>query len=332
MRTAVCELALSERFTISRQTWDAAANVFVAVEHGGARGVGESGPDEHWGETADSVLEQLRSVNLGALAGPFDLEGVGDLLPAGAARAALDIALHDLAGKLAGVSLSELLGVGGRSRPATSVTIPIADVERMVARARSHSDHPVLKLKVGFDGDVDAVRGVREAYGGTIRIDANEGWDVATAIERLGALETLGIELCEQPIPRGDPAGLRDVMSSTSIAVFADEDVCTAADVALLAGSVDGVNLKLRKAGGIRETVKAIATARAHGLGVMLGCDLESGVAATAEAHVAALVDKADLDGPLLLARDPFPGVSYTRGAMTVPEAPGLGLTREPQL
>jgi len=332
VRAAVIDLPLAERFTISRQSWDRAANVFVVVEHDGAHGVGEAGPDEHSGESPDSVLAELDSVDVERLASPYDLERVVDLLPPGSARAALDIALHDLAARLAGLTLSDLLGVGGGGRPPTSVTIPIAEPDEMVERARRLSDHPVLKMKVGFEGDVDSVAAVREVFDGTLRIDANEGWDAAAAVERLRLLEPFGVELCEQPIPRGDAAGLRDVRQATTIPVYADEDARTAGDVARLAGSVDGVNLKLRKAGGIRETVKAIGTARAHGMGVMLGCDLESGVAATAQAHVAAFVDKADVDGPLLLASDPFPGVSYKRGVMSLPSGPGLGLLREPDL
>jgi len=324
------DLQLSERFTISSASWDLVRNVFVIVRRGGVAGVGEASPNPRAGETPTSVAEELRGIDLDGLAGPFDLEGVGGLLPPGAARCALDIALHDLAAKVAGIGLGQLLGCGGRALPPTSVTVPIAAVDEMVSRAEALSHHPILKLKVGFDGDVDALHAVREVYRGLIRIDANEGWDVATATERLAAMEACDIELCEQPVPAADVEGLAAVTASTPIPLYADEAVGTAADVAALAHAVDGVNLKLRKAGGIRETVKAIAVARAHGLGVMLGCDLESGVGATAEAHVAALCDQADLDGPLLLAEDPWPGVAYSRGEMTLPPGPGLGLTRSP--
>jgi L-alanine-DL-glutamate epimerase-like enolase superfamily enzyme len=252
------------------------------------------------------------------------------VLEPGTARCALDIALHDLAGKTAGLSIAELLGCAGRVPPPTSVTVPIGSSGEMTARARDLADYPILKLKVGFEGDVDAVRAVREVYGGVIRIDANEGWNVDEAKSRLAALEELDIELCEQPVVASDLAGLAEVASATTIPVLADEAVCTAVDVARLSDMVAGVNLKLRKAGGIRETVKAIAVARAHGMKVMLGCDLTSGIAATAEAHVASLVDHADVDGPLLLADDPWPGVTYSKATMTRPRGPGLGLRRSP--
>jgi L-Ala-D/L-Glu epimerase len=327
LETEIVELELTHRFVIARETWDVARNVFVHLSYeDGAAGIGEVSPDERWAETPDSVSAELEKADLERLLGPHDLEGVFDVLPAGSARCALDIALHDLAAKKTGLSVAELIGAGGRPLPPTSVTLSIQSPEEMVERARSLSDHPILKMKVGFDGDVDALGAVRSVFGGQIRIDANEGWDVATAIERLGQMERFDVELCEQPIHADNHDGLSEVTSSTSIPIYADEDVRTSADVARLAGCVDGVNLKLRKTGGIREMLRAIATARAHGLGVMLGCDLDSGVAATAQASVAALVDKADIDGPLLLAHDPHPGVAYDKGMVTLPPGPGLGV------
>jgi L-alanine-DL-glutamate epimerase-like enolase superfamily enzyme len=324
----VMELELAERFTIARGSWDAARNVFVTLGLAGRTGIGESGPDARWGESCESVIAALESFDLTALNGPYDFEGLHGLLPPGSARAALDIALHDLAGRLAGLSVSELLGLAGGARPVTSLTLPIANVGAMVERARQHADYPVLKMKVGFDGDVAAVAAVRDVYGGKLRIDANEGWTESEAIARLRALEGLDIELCEQPIEAGNHDALRRVTGATAIPVFADEDVCTAADVVALGDVVDGVNLKLRKTGGIREAVKAVAAARALGLGAMLGCDLESGVAATAQAHLARLFDYVDIDGPLLLASDPWPGVGYDKGVLILPGGPGLGVKR----
>lgn len=326
----VVELPLEERFTIARDSWTSSRNVFVVLRWGDAVGSGEVSPADRWGETAASVVAAIQATDLDELAGPFDLEGLSLLLPPGAARCAVDIALHDLAGSLAGISVAELLGVGGRALPPTSVTVPIADVDVMKNRARSLSDHPVLKMKVGFDGDVDAVRAVREVFSGALRVDANEGWTPQEAADRLGALEPFDIELCEQPITAGQHKILKRLTEATSIPIFADEDVTDAGSVVGLSGVVSGVNLKLRKAGGIRATVRAIATARALGMKVMLGCDLESGIAATAQASLAALVDYADLDGPLLLADDPWPGVRYDRGVMILPPGPGLGVTGMP--
>ena len=324
------ELALAERFTIARETWDSTTNVFVTLRFAGVSGVGESCPAGRWGESVESVLHDLQTVDVAALGNPFNLEGVRELLPPGAARAALDIALHDLAGKIAGLPVCKLLGTKGRPLPPTSLTVPITDRDQMMERARKLADHPALKIKVGFDGDVDAVAAIRTVFTGALRVDANEGWDEDGAIARLKELERFDIELCEQPIPAGSHEALRRVTVSTTIPVLADEDVSSAADVAALRGVVDGVNLKLRKAGGIRETLAAIHTARACGMRVMLGCDLDAGIAATAGAHLAGLVDHADLDGPLLLADDPFPGVRYDKGRMILPDLPGLGVEGTP--
>ncbi|MDP9069620.1 MAG: dipeptide epimerase [Actinomycetota bacterium] len=319
-------LPLAERFTIATKSWDIADNVFVRLTYDGHEGIGEVSPEDRSGDSVGAVTAQLERVDLGGLRGPFDLEGVTELLPAGPARCALDIAAHDLAAKLAGVSVAELLGVGRRQPPPTSVTLPITEVDRMVERARGFEEYPVIKMKVGFDGDVDALARVREVFSGRIRIDANEGWEPDRAAASLREMERFDIELCEQPIKRGQVDALREVTAATSIPIYADEDVETSGDAAALQGVVDGVNLKLRKTGGIREAVRAIATARSLGMGVMIGCDLESGVAATAEACVATLADHCDIDGPLLLAEDPWPGVVYDRGRVTLPPGPGLGV------
>jgi L-alanine-DL-glutamate epimerase-like enolase superfamily enzyme len=324
LQTTIVDLPLAERFTISTETWDSARSVFVLLRYGRETGVGEVQPSERWDESPDSVAAALEALDLSDLRGPFDLEGVAKLLPAGATRCALDMALHDLAARHAGVSVKELLGLEGRPTPPTTLTIPIADVDAMVERARKLASYPKLKVKVGFDGDVDAVAALRGVFDGDIRIDANEGWTEEEAIDRLKKLERYDIELCEQPIERHQYEALSRVTASTSIPVYADEDAGSAEEIAALRGVVDGVNLKLRKSGGPREVYRAAAVARANGLGLMLGCDLESGVATSAEASLAPLMDHVDLDGPLLLAKDPFPGVRYEGAELVLNGGPGL--------
>lgn len=330
LEATAIELQLKERFKIARETWDTTTNVFVTLRFAGVSGVGEASPDGHWGESVDSVLHQLQEVDVARLGNPFNLEGARELLPPGSARAALDIALHDLSGKIAGLPVCKLLGTKGRALPPTSLTIPIAETDAMLARVESLADHPVLKVKVGFDGDVEFIRSMRGLFNGAIRVDANEGWSADEAIERLKALEEFDIELCEQPIKADNHEDMARVTAASPIPVFADEDVSTAEDVVALKGVVDGVNLKLRKTGGLREMGAAIQTARACGLGVMIGCDLDTGIAVTAGAHIAGLVDFADLDGPTLLAEDPFPGLAYDKGRMILPDVPGLGVTGTP--
>ena len=323
-------MPLAERFTIARQTWTVATSLFVKVTYGEHAGWGEVQPADRWGETPASAMQAVMDVDLGAFGGPFDLETLGEVLPAGSARCALDIAFHDLCGQLAGVSVRELVGLGRREPEPTSVTVPIADPAAMLERTRKLADNPIIKTKVGFDGDVDAIRRMREIYDGRLRIDANEGWDVDDAVARLQALAEFDIELCEQPIPANNLDGLRKICEASPIPIFADEDVCDAKDVARLHGSVDGVNLKVRKTGGLREFIRCVTVARTLGMGVMIGCDLESGVGITAGASVAPLADFVDLDGPLLLREDPHPGLEYDGANLLLPEGPGLGLKKVP--
>jgi L-Ala-D/L-Glu epimerase len=319
-------LPLAEKFVISREAWDVARNVIVEVTYDGLTGIGACDPADRWGESVDSVVETVEAFDFERLADPFDLEALAYHLPAGSARSAIDIALHDLAAQIAGVPLFKLLGLRADRLPPTSVTVPIATTDEMVTRAEKLRDHPILKLKVGFDGDVETLRSIRGVYDGVVRIDANEGWSADDAIGRLLEMSAFDIAFCEQPVHADDEDGLRRVAERSAIPIFADESACTAADVARLASSVAGVNLKLRKAGGIREVIKGISVARAHGLAVMIGCDLETGVGCTAAAHLGSLVDHLDVDGFLLLAHDPYPGVVSDRGTLSLPTGPGLGV------
>lgn len=326
VKATVVEFALAERFVIARESWDAARNIIVEIGYDGFTGRGECDPAGRRGESAEAVLEAIESVDFDRVTDPFSLESLTQQLPAGAARSAIDIALHDLAAQISGVPLFKFLGLSGDNLPPTSVTVPIAPADEMVARAEKLRDHPALKLKVGFEGDVETVRSIREVYTGAIRIDANEGWSAEEAVARLAEMSAFDITLCEQPVHADDEDGLRRVAGASPIPVFADESACTSSDVARLAGGVTGVNLKLGKAGGIRELVKAIAVARAHNMTVMIGCNLETGIACTAAAHLGSLVDHLDVDGFLLLARDPYPGVICRQGRLVLPSARGLGV------
>ncbi|MBV8489035.1 MAG: dipeptide epimerase, partial [Candidatus Eremiobacteraeota bacterium] len=184
-----------------------------------------------------------------------------------------------------------------------------------------------VKLGLGTPGEqIETIRCVRERYTGAIRIDANEGWDLDTAIAILRELERFDIEFCEQPIRAHHPEQLRSIRSHVKIPIVTDEDSLTAADLPRLHGCVDGVNVKLAKTGGIRGALAMIHTARAMGFKIMLGSMVESAIAATAAAHLSPLVDWADIDGPFLTASDPFSGVTYDRGKLVLPDAPGLGV------
>lgn len=329
LRVEIVELPLVHPFKIARGDAETVTHsAIVRLGHNGIEGVGEATPIERYGESVESVAAYFQSHRL-ASEDPYRLE---TLLHAGipaAARAGLDLALHDLIGKELGKPLYALLGLDPARTPQTSRTIGIADRQKTMEKVAEVADAPILKVKLGVGTpaeQIETIEAIRSRYRGTIRIDANEGWDVESAVEILRELQRHDIEFCEQPIAAGNPEGLRAIRERVSIPIVADEDALVAADLPPLRGCVDGVNVKLAKTGGIRGALAAIATARAMGMKVMIGCMVESAVAATAAAHVSPLADWADIDGPLLISHDPFEGVRYENEKLVLPAAPGLGV------
>jgi len=326
----VVTLRLAETFVISRSAQETADVVHVELEHEGVRGFGEAAPIERYDESADSALAYVEEHAELLGDDPFALEEILDRLPARelAARAALDAALHDLCGRLVDQPVWRLLGLR-RAGPPTSWTIWLGDPDDMARRAeRVGGRFRRLKLKLGAgDGlDVERVRAVRGATDVPLQVDVNEGWDEAEALESLPQLAELGVEYCEQPLPAGDRAVLK---GRSPVPVYLDEDCHTLADVASCAERADGINIKLAKSGGIREALRMVHAARALGLGVMLGCMVESGLGISAAAQIASLCDHVDLDGNLLLAEDPCPGVELVDGVQLPPTEPGLGVEAE---
>lgn len=306
----------------------------------GAEGWGEAAPSRFYGETPESVAGALPRLEQ-ALAGcdPWHLDDAEQRMRRalrwnGAARTAVSVALHDLAARRLGVPLYRLLGLDPARAPVSSYTVGIAgDDEELRARVEGAAEYPILKVKLGYPAgpgrDAAAVRRVRElAPDKVLRVDANAAWAAKTAVRMSAALAELGVEFVEQPVPAGDVDGLREVRARGALPVVADESCVDAADVARLAraGAVDGVNLKLAKCGGLREALAIVATARAHGLLVMCGCMIETSLGITAAAHLAPLLDAADLDGAALLADDPYAGATIAGGVVRLPERPGLGV------
>jgi L-alanine-DL-glutamate epimerase-like enolase superfamily enzyme len=322
------ELPLHYPFTIARGEELVAESVIFRVRTRECEGLGEATPIERYGESVASVVAYFESHALAA-DDPYRLEA---LLHPGippAARGGLDLALHDLIGKELGKPLYALLGLDPAATATTSFTIGIADPETTLRKLDEAREFPILKIKLGRGTpaeQVETIAAIRERYGGTLRIDANEGWSVEDAVAILRNIERYEIELCEQPVPAGRPNELRAIRERVKIPIVADEDAHVASDLPPLLGSVDGVNVKLAKTGGIRGALEMIHTARAMGMKVMLGCMVESAIAATAAAHLSPLVDWADIDGPLLTSSDPFAGVRYDNGKLLLPEAPGLGV------
>jgi len=323
-------LELAETFVIARSARDSEDVLVVELRHSGVSGFGEAQPIDRYDETVASA-QAFVSAHADALGDdPFAFEEVMERLPARefAARAALDAALHDLQGKLLGQPVWRLLGLR-RSGPPTSWTVWLGDPDDMARRAeKALARFRRLKLKLGGrDGlDVERVRAVRGVAGDLpLQVDVNEAWSLEEALESLPALAELGVEYCEQPLEAGDPGG-PELKGRSALPIYVDEDCHTLRDVAACAERAHGINVKLAKSGGISEAVRMVHAARALGLGCMLGCMVESGLGISAGAQVASLFDHVDLDGNLLLAHDPWPGVPFVDGVQLPPEEPGLGV------
>jgi len=327
--SAALDLPLVHPFTIARSSEATARTALVRLHWNGLEGLGECAPSGRYGESVASVRAYFEENPLQA-DDPYLLETLLAGVPPGA-RCALDLAAHDLIGKDCRRPLWQLLGLDPARTPATSFTIGIDTPENMLAKVAAVADHPILKIKLGFPGDIDVLEAIRARYTGALRIDANEAWTPDETVANLARIAPSDIEFCEQPIPAGTPERLRYIREHSRVPIVTDEDSKDASDLLALAGCVDGINVKLVKCGGIRGALAMIATARALGLKIMLGCMVESAILATAAAHLSPLVDWADLDGPFLTAADPFAGITYDRGKLVLPTAPGLGVVeREP--
>jgi L-Ala-D/L-Glu epimerase len=321
-------LPLAEPFVIARDTTEVADVVWVELEHEGQVGYGEAAPIGRYAETPWSALEYVEQAAELVDEDPFAIDEIMSRLPDKeyAARAAIDAALHDLCGKLTGLPVWRLLGLR-RFGPPTSWTIGLGDPDEMARKAKRASAFKSLKLKLGGrDGlDVERVRAVRDVWDGLIRVDVNEYWTLEEALDALPRLAELGVDYCEQPLRARDPAAV-ELKRRSPIPIYVDEDCHTLDDVRECAEDAHGINIKLAKSGGIREAVRMVHAARALGLGVMLGCMVESGLGIAAGASIASLFDHVDLDGNILLREDPWPGVELVDGVQLPSESLGLGV------
>ncbi len=294
-------------------------------------GLGEAPPVHYYGEDINTVRNFVEKAKAVLGDDPFQLESIDDRLDKLAAfnysaKSAVDMALHDFAGKTLGIPLYEYLGITPRNDLATSNTISISDPDSMKKQTEEASGYHVYKVKVGVPGDIEMVAAVRDATKARIRVDANEGWTLKEAASRIKEFQKLDIEFIEQPLHRDDFEGFRILRSKVDIPIIADEGVFRACDIPRYVGLVDGINIKLSKSGGIREAIKMINVARAHKMKVMIGCMVETSVGITAAAQIASLVDYADLDGNVLISDDPYVGVVIQNGCLKLPDAPGLGV------
>jgi len=327
------DLRLSTPFRISRGMQNTASNVIVQIQYNEHVGYGEAAPDEYYGENQETVLACISTFagNLGE--DPFLIEDIMSHLDHlirlnPAAKAAVDMALYDLVGKLLNVPVYKLLGLNPKHTPHTSFTLGIDTPDNMAKKALLARDYPILKVKVGTKHDLDNLKAIREVSTATIRVDANTAWTPKEAIKMIDALAPYGIEFVEQPTSPRNLDGLRLIRDNVPVPIIADESCVTAEDIPGLAECVDGVNFKLMKSNGITNVLKMIHVARAHNLRVMIGCMIESSLAITAAAHLTPLVDYADLDGHLLIDNDPYEGVKVVNGKLMLPNAPGLGVRK----
>jgi len=327
--TEPLNLNLRTTFTIATSSTNVRHNILVRIDEG----LGEAPVVPQYHETPQGVMDYVAQVVPLLGDDPFQLEDIlSRLQPAhtgrptsAAGHAAIDVALHDLVGKRLGIPLYKLFGLNPAHVPETSFTIAIDQPEVMATRAKE-SGLPILKIKVGAGDDIAIVRAIRRATNARLRLDANEGWTREQASSLIPQLAEYDIEFIEQPLVRTDWEGLRWLKARVSVPIFADESAQTEHDLPKLAGAIDGVVVKLTKTGGLRGALKTIAVARALDLKVMISCMVESSVGVTAAAHIAPLADYVDLDGPLLIANDPFVGLRYEGARIRLPDAPGLGL------
>lgn len=329
--TETIRLNLNHPFRIAREYSEYKQNVLVRISDGGFTGIGEAAPSFYYEEDAGSVMRVIKEASTLVADDPFELEDtmirLASRFPSdSSARAAVDIALHDLVAQRLGVPLHRWLGLDPSRTPVTSFTIGIDEPKKVLSKVREATGYPALKVKLGSEQDLKIMHTIRSETDARIRIDANGGWTVDQAVEMVKRLSDFDVELVEQPLPPGSPKDWSKVREAASMPIIADESVLTSSDVPAMVGLVDGINVKLMKCGGIREALRLIHTARAHGMLVMIGCMIESSVAITAAAHLSPLADYADLDGNLLISNDPMVGVTVQNGHLVLPQEPGIGI------
>lgn len=289
---------LAQVFTISRGSRTEAQVLTVRVREGGCEGWGECVPYARYGETLESVTDEIAG-----LAGPLTRAALYDLLPAGAARNAVDCALWDLEAKRAGKRVWELAGLAKPGPEITAYTLSLAEPEEMRAQAMKHAHRPLLKIKLGTPDDMVRLEAVRAgAPHAEIIVDANEGWSAEVYADLAPHLVRLGVTLVEQPLPAGEDDALLGM--ERPVPVCADESCHDRASLAALKGKYDVVNIKLDKTGGLTEALALRDAALAEGYKVMVGCMVGSSLAMAPATLVAQGALVTDLDGPLLLAED----------------------------
>lgn len=327
---------LRHAFTIATASRTSTPGMLVEIEHDGVIGYGEASMPPYLGESQASAATFLARVELGRFPDPFQLE---EILPAidalapgnTAAKAAVDIALHDWIGKKLGAPWHRIWGLDPAKAPVTSFTIGIDTPEVVRQKTREAAPYKIIKVKLGRDPATDRalIDAIREVTDRPVTVDANQGWpDRAEALRMIEWLATRNVVFIEQPMPKENSADTAWLRERSPLPLIADESVQRLADVRRALGVFDGINIKLMKCTGLREAHKMITLARALGLKVMLGCMTETSCAISAAAQLSPLVDWADLDGALLIKNDLFAGTAIVDGKITLNHLPGIGVVK----
>ena len=326
------DLHLKHTFRISRSASDVAKVIIVQFEHDGIVGYGEASPTKRYGESVETIPLFLQKINFSRFDSPFQLEDVLtyiDSIEQGntSAKCAVDLALHDWVGKRLNIPLYQFWGLNPANSAKSSFTIAIDSKEVVEHKVREAEEYPILKVKVGADNDEEMITTIRKITDKVLYVDANEGWkDKHLALERIKWLKDQNVEFVEQPMPSAQLDDLKWLHDKSDLPLIADESVLRLQEVPKLAEAFDGINIKLMKCTGLREAMRMINTARALKMKVMMGCMIETAVGISAAAHLAPLLDYADLDGNVLISDDPFDGVRNIKGELKLTDKPGLGV------
>ena len=327
------ELKLRHVFTVSSYSRTTTPDVQVEVDYDGYTGYGEASMPQYLGQSVESVTRFLRKVDLGQFSDPFCLDDIltyVDHLSPGdtAAKAAVDIALHDLVGKLLGAPWYRIWGLNPKKAPSTTFTIGI-DTRDMVKQKTRECDKKfnILKVKLGRENDKEMIETIREETYLPIAVDVNQGWkDRSKALDMIYWLQQHGIVMVEQPMPKEQRDDIAWLTERSPLPIFADEAVQRLSDIKAVQGAYSGINIKLMKCTGMREAWKMLNYARAVGMKVMVGCMTETSCAVSAAAQLSPAVDFADLDGNLLISNDRFSGMTVEKGRITLLDRPGIGV------
>lgn len=329
------ELKLRHVFTVATYSRTTTPDVQVEITYDGVTGYGEASMPQYLGQTVQSVTAFLQKVDLSQFNDPFQLEDIlayVDSLSPGdtAAKAAVDIALHDLVGKLLGAPWYKIWGLNKDKAPSTTFTIGIdtADVVKQKTRECANQFN-ILKVKLGRENDKEMIETIRSVTDLPIAVDINQGWkDKEKAIDEIFWLKEHGIVMVEQPMPKEMRDDIAWLTEKSPLPIFADEAIQRLKDIKNVAGAYSGINIKLMKCTGMHEAWKMLNYARAIGMKVMVGCMTETSCAVSAAAQLSPAVDFADLDGNLLISNDRFKGMEVVKGKITLPDRPGIGVVK----